>query len=48
VSSSSTRSTRNSVVRATREMSETTMMKPMKNEAILSPSGCSIILTTVV
>jgi hypothetical protein len=35
-------------VRETREMSETTTIKPMKAEAILSPSGCSMMLTTVV
>ncbi len=48
VSSSSTCSTRSSVVRQTREMSEVKMMAPMKNEAILMPSGCSMTLTTVV
>ena len=48
VSSSTTFSTRSSVVRQTREISEVKTIAPMKNEAILMPSGCSMTLTTVV
>ena len=40
--------TRNSVVRHTRESSDTSTMAPMKNAAIFTPSGRSITLTTVV
>ncbi len=48
VSSTTTSVTRSSVVRQTREISEVTMIAPMKMPAIFRPSGCSNRTTTVV
>jgi hypothetical protein len=48
VSSSRTSVTRNSVARVTRETSEVARIAAMKNEAILTPSGRSMTLATVV
>ena len=45
-SSNSMRSARNSVVRETRETSETTMMPRMKSAEIAMPSGCSMMFAT--
>ena len=48
VSSGSTDCTRSSVDRSTREMSDVTMIVTMNQEAILTPSGRSTMLTMVV
>jgi hypothetical protein len=48
VLSSSTLVPRSSVARVTREISEVTRMAAMKNEAILTPSGRSMMLAMVV
>ena len=48
VSSTWTWVTRSSVARVTREISEVTRMAAMKKEAILTPSGRSMMLAIVV
>ena len=48
VSSRSTLVTRSSVARVTREISEVARIAAMKNEAILTPSGRSMMLAIVV
>ena len=48
VVSAMTPCTRSSVERSTREMSDVKTIVTMKNEAIFSPSGRSVMLTNVV